>query len=155
MMQIQLKSSVFKEGGIIPKRYTCDGQNISPPLEWEAVPGGTESLALIVDDPDATTGTWVLWVLFNLPPEIKELPEPIPPEKVLPNGAKQGMNDFHRIGYGGPCPPKGTHSYYFKLYALDATLDLAPGITKAQLLEVIDNHVLAVGTLIGKYRKGS
>jgi Raf kinase inhibitor-like YbhB/YbcL family protein len=153
MMQIQVRSSAFKEGGMIPKHYTSDGQNISPPLEWGAVPGGTESLALVVDDPDAPTGTWVHWVLFNLPADIKKLPENVSPEKVLPNGAKQGINDFQQIGYGGPCPPKGTHRYYFKLYALETSLDIEPGITKADLMEAIEEYVLAVGTLIGKYQR--
>jgi Raf kinase inhibitor-like YbhB/YbcL family protein len=154
MMSIQLSSSAFTRGKMIPMKYTCEGQNISPPLEWEAVPGGTESLALIVDDPDAPNGTWVHWVLFNLPADTKELPENIPPAETFENGMKQGRNDFRQVGYGGPCPPKGTHRYYFKLYALDAELDLSAGVTKAKLEEVMEEHILAVGTLIGKYQKG-
>jgi Raf kinase inhibitor-like YbhB/YbcL family protein len=154
MMSIQLSSSAFTRGTMIPSKYTCEGQNISPPLEWEAVPGGTESLALIVDDPDAPNGTWVHWVLFNLPADTKELPENIPPTETFENGMKQGRSDFRQIGYGGPCPPKGTHRYYFKLYALDTELDLSAGVTKAKLEEVMEEHILAVGTLIGKYQKG-
>jgi Raf kinase inhibitor-like YbhB/YbcL family protein len=138
---------------MIPKEYTCDGQNISPPLEWDAVPGGTESLALIVDDPDAPTGPWVHWVLFNLSADTKELPEHISPEKVLPDDTKQGINDFQHIGYGGPCPSQGIHRYYFKLYALESPLDMEPGITKTDLMEAIEEYVLAVGTLIGKYHR--
>lgn len=154
MMQIQLSSPAFTRDRMIPSQYTCDGDNISPPLTWEEVPGGTASLALICDDPDAPVGTWVHWVLFNLPPDLKKLAEDTPPEKVLQNGAKHGTNDFDRLGYGGPCPPSGTHRYFFKLYALDATLDeVATGVTKAELLETIDQHTLAVGTLIGKYQR--
>lgn len=154
MMQIQISSPAFTRDRLIPTQYTCDGDNVSPPLTWDAVPGGTASLALICDDPDATPGIWVHWVIFNLPPGLKELAENIPPEKVLPNGAKQGINDFQRIGYGGPCPPSGVHRYFFKLYALDTTFDeVTPGITKVDLLETIEKHILAVGTLIGKYQR--
>ncbi|MBD3307162.1 YbhB/YbcL family Raf kinase inhibitor-like protein [candidate division KSB3 bacterium] len=152
-MQIQLRSSAFTQGGMIPAKYTCDGQNISPPLEWDAVPGGTESLALIMDDPDAPGGTWVHWVLFNLPPDTKRLSEDLPPQEELAHGACHGINDFQKIGYGGPCPPKDTHNYYFKLYALDTKLDTPPGITKAQLVEQIEDYTLAVGTLIGQYQR--
>ncbi|MFQ6084314.1 MAG: YbhB/YbcL family Raf kinase inhibitor-like protein [Candidatus Aminicenantia bacterium] len=152
-MEIEIKSTAFDEGDMIPKQYTCDGEDVSPPLSWTSVPEGTKSLALICDDPDAPMGTWVHWVLFNLPPNIKELPENIPPQKTLANGAKQGTNDFRKIGYGGPCPPGGTHRYYFKLYALDTEIDLEPGITKAQLLEAMEGHILAEGQLMGKYKR--
>lgn len=153
MMKIELKSSAFNANETIPQRYTCDGQNISPPLFWDAVPGGTESLALIADDPDAPAGTWVHWVAFNLPPDRKELQEHLPPEKELADGTRQGSNDFKKIGYGGPCPPGGSHRYYFKIYALDTTLDLKPGSTKAELLHAIEGHELAVGSLIGRYQR--
>ncbi len=152
-MELKVKSTAFEEGGMIPKKYTCDGDDVSPPLTWNSVPGGTKSLALISDDPDAPMGTWVHWVLFNIPPNMKELHENIPPKKVLDNGARQGITDFRRIGYGGPCPPGGTHRYYFKLYALDTEIDLDAGITKEQLLDAMEGHILAEGQLMGKYKR--
>ena len=152
-MDIKMRSSAFEEGGMIPKKYTCDDVDVSPPLEWGDVPEGTKSLALICDDPDAPMGTWVHWVLYDLPPSVKQLPENIPPQKTLENGAKQGTNDFRKIGYGGPCPPGGTHRYYFKLYALDTELNLDPGKTKAELLKAMEGHILAQGQLMGKYRR--
>ncbi|KPJ69109.1 MAG: phosphatidylethanolamine-binding protein [Syntrophobacter sp. DG_60] len=152
-MEIKIKSAAFEEGGMIPTKYTCDGKDISPPLEWTPAPKGTKSLTLICDDPDAPMGTWVHWVLFNLPPEVIELSENIPPEKVLANGTTQGRNDFGKIGYGGPCPPRGTHRYYFKLYALDSEIDLAPGVTKDELLKVMEGHILAECQLMGRYKR--
>lgn len=152
-MEIKMKSTAFEEGGMIPKKYTCDGPDISPPLSWTSVPDGTKSFALICDDPDAPMGTWVHWVLFNLPSDIRELPENIPPQKTLPNGAKQGTTDFRKVGYGGPCPPGGTHRYYFKLYALDADINLEAGITKKQLLKAMEGHIMAEGQLMGKYKR--
>lgn len=152
-MEIKITSSAFEQGGLIPAKYTCDGDDISPPLQWKAVPEGTKSIALISDDPDAPVGTWVHWVLFNLPADARELSENIPPEKVLPNGARQGVSDFGRIGYGGPCPPSGTHRYFFKIYALDTEIDLAAGATKGQLLETMEGHILGQGQLIGKYKR--
>lgn len=150
---IGVESSAFKEGDMIPKKYTCDDIDISPPLTWSSIPDGSKSLALICDDPDAPAGTWVHWVLFNLPAETKELSENIPPQKTLANGAKQGENDFGQIGYGGPCPPSGTHRYYFKLYALDTELSLDSGATKKQLLEAMEEHILGQGQLMGKYKR--
>jgi hypothetical protein len=152
-MKITINSTAFKEGGMIPKRYTCDGPNISPPLSWDSVPGGTKSLALICDDPDAPRGTWVHWVIFNLPANTKELSENIPPQQTFPNGAKQGRNDFGKIGYGGPCPPGGTHRYYFKLFALDNEINLEAGATKAELLKAMEGHILAEGQLMGRYKR--
>lgn len=152
-MAITIKSTAFADGGMIPKKYTCDGSDISPPLSWDSVPGGTKSLALISDDPDAPAGTWVHWVIFNLPADIKELTENIPPQQTLSNGAKQGKNDFGKIGYGGPCPPGGTHRYYFKLYALDKEINLGAGATKADLLKAIAGHILGEGQLMGKYKR--
>lgn len=152
-MEIKVTSTAFEEGGMIPKKYTCDDVDISPPLSWTSVPDSTKSFALICDDPDAPMGTWVHWVLFNLPPEVKELSGNVPPKNELENGGKQGRNDFGKIGYGGPCPPGGTHRYYFKLYALDTVLDLEAGITKAELLSALEGHILAEGQLMGRYQR--
>ncbi|MBM3285482.1 MAG: YbhB/YbcL family Raf kinase inhibitor-like protein [Candidatus Aminicenantes bacterium] len=152
-MDIKVTSTAFEEGGMIPRKYTCDGEDVSPPLAWTGLPEGAKTLALISDDPDAPMGTWVHWVLFNLPATEKGLPEAVPPDKELKNGAKQGRNDFRRIGYGGPCPPGGTHRYFFKIYALDTVLNLPAGATKADLLKAMEGHVLAQGQLMGKYRR--
>lgn len=152
-MDINITSMAFEEGGMIPRKHTCDGVDVSPPLAWTGVPEGAKTIALISDDPDAPVGTWVHWVLFNLPAAEKGLPEAVPPDKELKNGAKQGRNDFRRIGYGGPCPPGGTHRYFFKLYALDAVLNLPAGATKAELLKAMEGHILAQGQLMGKYRR--
>ncbi|MBN2467553.1 MAG: YbhB/YbcL family Raf kinase inhibitor-like protein [Deltaproteobacteria bacterium] len=152
-MKLIVKSSAFQEGAMIPKPYTCDGRDVSPPLEWDTPPDGTKSLALICDDPDAPMGTWVHWVLYDLPPHVRELPENVPLRRVLENGAKQGNNDFRTTGYGGPCPPRGTHRYFFKLYALDIVLNLDPGQTKAVVLDAMAGHVLAEGALMGRYKR--
>jgi len=152
-MEIKVSSSAFAEGGLIPPKYTCDGSDISPPLQWDSVPEGTRSIALISDDPDAPMGTWVHWVLFNLPGETRELEENIPGDETLPNGAKQGVSDFGRIGYGGPCPPSGTHRYFFKIYALDTEAALSAGANKRQLLKAMEGHILGQGQLIGKYKR--
>jgi Raf kinase inhibitor-like YbhB/YbcL family protein len=149
---MQLTSAAFNEGGTIPKEYTADGRDVSPPLKWSGVPDGVKSFALIGDDPDAPRGTWVHWVLYNLPADGRELPEGVPAQDTLDNGAKQGTNDFHKVGYGGPSPPPGKpHRYFFKLYALDTTVDLKAGATKAQLVGAMKGHVLGEGELIGKY----
>jgi hypothetical protein len=153
MMGITVKSTAFADGGMIPKKYTCDGSDISPPLSWDSVPEGTKSLALISDDPDAPRGTWVHWVIFNLPAHITELTEHIPPQQTLSTGAKQGRNDFGKIGYGGPCPPGGTHRYYFKLYALDKEINLGAGASKAELLKAMEGHILTEGQLMGRYKR--
>jgi len=153
-MSIQLTSTAFAEGKPIPSKYTCDGADVSPPLKWSNVPEGTKSIALVSDDPDAPVGTWVHWVIYNIPPDVTELAEGVPKSEVLTNGAKQGMTDFKRIGYGGPCPrPGGPHRYFFKLYALDAELDLKPGATKQQLLRAMEGHILAEGQLMGTYQR--
>lgn len=153
MNKLTVTSKAFAEGGIIPSKYTCDGANISPPIAWSGMPERTKSLALISDDPDAPRGTWVHWVIYDIPANTNELPEHVPTVKTLPNGAKQGTNDFHRIGYGGPCPPSGTHRYYFKLYALDTKIDLEPGATKEELVRAMQGHILAEGQLMGKYSR--
>lgn len=148
-----LKSKAFEAGKPIPKAHTCDGEDGSPPLSWGAVPAGTRSLALICDDPDAPMGTWVHWVLYDLPPDVKSLAENLPREDKLASGARQGRNDFRKIGYNGPCPPGGTHRYFFKVYALDKVLDLPAGLSKAGLLEAMEGHVLAEGSLMGTYSR--
>lgn len=153
-MAFELKSPAFAPNADIPKPYTCDGPDRSPPLRWTEPPKGTKSLALIMDDPDAPVGVFVHWVLYNLPAETRELPEELPKERTLPNGARQGRNDFGRIGYGGPCPPRGpAHRYVFKLYALDTALAFGPGATKADLLKAMEDHILAQAELIGCYRR--
>jgi len=153
LMELKLTSTAFAEGDMIPRQYTCDGKDVSPPLAWSGVPAAAKTLALISDDPDAPVGTWVHWVLFDVRASVQGLPEHVPTEKTLPNGAKQGKNDFGRIGYGGPCPPGGTHRYYFKVYALDTELKLDAGVTKAQLLKAMEGHVLAEGQLMGRYKR--
>jgi Raf kinase inhibitor-like YbhB/YbcL family protein len=150
---MQIKSSAFKNGARIPAKHTCDGVDVSPPLEWGKLPAGTKYLALICDDPDAPMGTWVHWVLYDVPARAGGLPEKLPPLKELADGTKQGMNDFRAIGYGGPCPPSGEHRYFFKLYALDGPTGLKPGATKAQLLAAMKGHILAEAELMGKYKR--
>lgn len=150
---MEIKSSAFGSGEMIPVKYTCDGADFSPPLEWTAGPAGTKSFALICDDPDAPMGTWVHWVVYDIPATATMLAEGITREKELPGGGTQGVNDFRRIGYGGPCPPGGTHRYFFKLYALDAALSLKPGITKDQLLKAMKGRILAEAQLMGTYRR--
>jgi Raf kinase inhibitor-like YbhB/YbcL family protein len=152
-MEIKITSSVFEDGGLIPAKYTCDGADMSPALRWDVVPEGTKSIALICDDPDAPMGTFVHWVIFGLPAETRELAENIPSDETLPNGAKQGKSDFGRIGYGGPCPPSGTHRYFFKIYALDTEVDLAAGASKRELVKAMEGHILGQGQLIGKYKR--
>lgn len=152
-MTIKVTSQAFEEGGMIPRQYTCDGGDISPPLEWSGVPDGTMSLALVCDDPDAPMGTWVHWVLYGIPAGTRHLPEDVPSGKKLDSGARHGINDFRRFGYGGPCPPGGTHRYYFKLYALDIELEHEAGLAKADLLKAMEGHILAEGRLMGKYKR--
>ncbi len=147
MMKLIISSSELADGGTIPARYTCDGENISPSISWSKAPPGTQSLVLIVDDPDAPVGTWVHWVLFNIPSSLRGLPE-----KVAPVVGVQGQNDFRNLGYGGPCPPKGKpHRYFFKVYALDINLNLPKAATKANVEKAMQGHILAEGQLIGKY----
>lgn len=153
MMALQLNSTAFGDGDMIPRKYTCDGPDVSPPLSWTGIPEGTRSLALICDDPDAPMGTWVHWVAFNIPPAVDHLPEGIPRQNELPAGGMQGRNDFRRVGYGGPCPPSGTHRYFFKLYALDAELDLDSKATKADVERAMQGHILAQGQLMGRYKR--
>ena len=156
-MKLDIKSTAFGEGNSIPKQYTCDGADISPQLSWSQPPEGTGSMVLICDDPDAPMGTWVHWVLYGLSPDTLEISENIPDDREVLGGAKHGVNDFHKYGYGGPCPPGGTHRYFFKLYAVDTeVVDLDPGATKDEVLVAIKGHVLAEGELMGRYsRQGS
>ena len=136
----------------MPEKYTCNGSDISPPLSWTEPPAGTKSLALIMDDPDAPAGTWVHWVVYNLPASARALSEGTPPTETLADGAKQGTNDFRKTGYGGPCPPPGSaHRYFFKLYALDIELNLAPRAAKKQVETAMAGHTLARAELIGRY----
>jgi Raf kinase inhibitor-like YbhB/YbcL family protein len=151
-MKIDVSSAAFEEGANIPKQYTEDGEDVSPPLRWSDPPPATKSFALLCEDPDAPRGTWVHWVLFNLPADQRQLEQAVPAQEVLDHGAKQGTNDFRKIGYGGPAPPAGKpHRYFFKFYALDSMLDLAPGATKGQLLAAMKGHILAEGHLMGRY----
>ena len=153
-MAFQLRSSAFRENELIPKKYTCDGSDVSVPLSWGDPPQGTKSFALIADDPDAPAGTWVHWVLYDLPPDTRELPESSSRQEHLENGAKQGKNDFGKIGYGGPCPPAGPpHRYFFKLYALDQTTGLQAKAAKQQVLDAIKGHTLGEAQLIGTYKR--
>lgn len=153
VMNLDIKSTAFVDGELIPKKYTCDGADVSPQLSWTQPPEGTKSMVLICDDPDAPMGTWVHWVLYGLSPDTLELSENIPDDKEVLSGAKHGINDFRRYGYGGPCPPGGTHRYFFKLYAVDTEVDLNPGATKGEVLGTIKGHVLAEGRLMGRYSR--
>lgn len=150
---MRINSSAFSEGKAIPKQYSCDGEDISPELSWQDVPAGTESFVLIADDPDAPAGTWVHWVIYDIPGRARTLQENYPKQEMDSDGSKQGTNDFKKIGYGGPCPPGGTHRYFFKLYALDTTLDAEPGLSKADILKRTEGHVLDEAQLMGTYRR--
>ncbi len=152
-MEIKIKSLAFEEGGNIPKKYACDGDNVSPPLSWTKGPSGTKSYAIITDDPDAPSKTWVHWVIYNIGPDMTELTEAVPNNNKLTNAALQGMNDSKKIGYSGPCPPSGSHRYYFKIYALDTMLEFTGDATKDKLLDGMKGHILAQGQLMGKYSK--
>jgi len=153
-MAFEVKSAAFAQGADIARKFTCDGQDVSPALSWSQPPKGTQSFALIMDDPDAPVGTWVHWVLYDLPATARELPEGAPRERELASGARQGNNSWNRTGYGGPCPPPGpAHRYFFKLYALDAKTNLKPGATKAELEKDMQGHILAQAELIGHYKR--
>src|SRR5438093_3031834 len=153
-MAFELESSAFKAGETIPRKHTCDGQDLSPPLAWTDPPPGTKSLALVCDDPDAPGGTWVHWVLYGVPASATSLPEGVPPALARDDGSRQGTNDFRRAGYGGPCPPRGApHRYFFKLYALDIVPALAPGASKPALLKAIEGHTLGQAELMGRYAR--
>jgi Raf kinase inhibitor-like YbhB/YbcL family protein len=150
---IKLTSTAFKEGEPIPRQYTCDGVNVSPSLEWSGVPKSAKTLVIFADDPDAPAGTWVHWVLYNLPADNIGMVENLPATDELRAGGFQGKNDFGKIGYGGPCPPSGTHRYFFKIYALDSELPLKAGATKAEVEKAMEGHVVTQGQLMGTYRR--
>ncbi|MCI0456097.1 MAG: YbhB/YbcL family Raf kinase inhibitor-like protein [Gemmataceae bacterium] len=153
-MTINLTSPAFAEGESIPRQYTADDKDVSPALKWTDPPEGTHRFVLVCDDPDAPRGTWVHWVLYNLPADARGLDEGVSPQGELSSGARQGKNDFGKFGYGGPAPPRGKpHRYFFRLYALDEPVDLPAGATRNQLLEAIKGHVLAEGQLMGKYAR--
>jgi hypothetical protein len=152
---MKLWSTAFDEGAMLPPHFTCDGDGVSPPLEWDDVPDGTQSFALVCEDPDAPRGLFIHWLLYNLSAGSRELEEDIPGDEVLSNGARQGTNSFGDIGYGGACPPKGDreHRYIFKLHALDTDLAVGPGASREELLTAMRNHVLADTQLVGKYKR--
>ncbi|HEU4744737.1 MAG TPA: YbhB/YbcL family Raf kinase inhibitor-like protein [Anaerolineales bacterium] len=154
-MSLELTSDAFMNGQSIPAKYACTGRNISPALAWTEPPSGTQSFALIVDDPDAPMGTWVHWVLFNIPADSRSLQEdlPITGKNIDPNAIYVGKNSSGNIGYDGPCPPSGSHRYFFKLYALDTLISLLPGATKEQVLREMEGHILAQGELMGTFSK--
>lgn len=152
-MAIQLTSPAFMQGNPLPPVYTCNGRNISPPLAWSNSPAGTQSFALIVDDPDAPGGTWTHWVIYNLPSAEIGLREGIQPLERFSDGSLNGKNSWGHWGYGGPCPPSGTHRYFFKLYALDSLLNLPSGANAAQLVAAMQGHILGTTELMGTYRK--
>ena len=152
-MAFQITTTAFRDGGSIPKKFTCDGNDVSPALSWSDPPPGTRGLAIIADDPDAPGGTWVHWVIYDLPPDTRKLPEAVARDPQLPNGAFQGRNDFGKVGYNGPCPPRGSeHRYFFKLYALNSRTGLRTGATKAELERAITGHILVQAQLIGKFQ---
>jgi Raf kinase inhibitor-like YbhB/YbcL family protein len=152
MEKISISADGFKEGDTIPDEFTCNGKDISPSLSWEGIPAGTKSISLIMDDPDAPGGTFVHWVIYNIPAGTLKLPKGMPSN--LTDGSMQGMTGFGQSGYGGPCPPPGKpHRYYFKVYALDINLVLPPGASKNQLESAMKGHILAKGELMGKYQR--
>ena len=150
----ELGSPAFAPGGAIPVKFTCDGPDVSPPLQWTNPPEGTKGFALIVDDPDAPGGIWVHWVLYGMTSAVLSLPEGIPAREMIPGLGTQGIDDFRKLGYGGPCPPRGpAHRYLFHLYALDGELAIPPRKTKAELLKAIEGHVLGQMELLGRYQR--
>lgn len=153
-MPFQITSPAFQPGAYIPKKHSGESQDVSPALQWTEPPTGAKSFALICDDPDAPVGTWVHWVTWNIRPDARGLPEAVPAQKELPDGMRQGTNDFRKIGYGGPMPPRGSdHRYYFKLYALDTMIGLAPGATKKDLEKAMQGHIIAEAQLMGRYKR--
>ena len=153
-MAFTLTSSAFNNGKDIPRKHTCEGQDVSPALSWNDPPQGTQSYALIADDPDAPGGTWVHWVAYDLSPTARQLPEGVPKTEEISGGGRQGINDFRRVGYGGPCPPPGSpHRYFFKLYALNSMLSLKPKASKKDVEQAMQGHVLAQAELMGRYKR--
>jgi Raf kinase inhibitor-like YbhB/YbcL family protein len=152
-MALSIASPAFKNGSSIPAIYSCKGRDISPALSWSDAPSGTKSFSLIMDDPDAPGGTWVHWVIYNIPASAGRLQEAVPVQAKLADGSLNGTNSWGNLGYGGPCPPSGTHRYFFKLYALDTMLGLPSGANKQNLLSAMMNHILALVELIGTFSK--
>jgi len=153
-MSFSISSTSFPNGGDIPKKFTCDGADVSPELSWTGPPAGTQSFALIADDPDAPSGTWTHWVLFDLAPDTNNLAESVSKIDELPGGERQGRNDFRKIGYNGPCPPPGKpHRYFYKLYALNAKLDLKPGSSKQEVEQAMEGRILGKAEWMGKYQR--
>ena len=153
-MAFSMKSSAFDEGATIPKKYSCEGEDVSPPLAWSDAPKGTASFALICDDPDAPVGNWTHWVLWGLPADTMTLSEGVPKTATLANGAKQGLNSWPKVGYNGPCPPPGKpHRYFFKLFALDTALTLSDKTDKARLEKALQGHILGEAHVMGKYQR--
>lgn len=151
---MRLTSSAFRNGLSIPPEYTCDGQNVSPPLMWSEPPPGTRTQAIICEDPDAHNGPWTHWVLYGLPASVTELPQGVNNAEIPSIGGRQGANSFHQLGYGGPCPPAGqTHHYIFTVYAVDNFISLEPNATREDLLAALNGHILGQGQLMGTYRK--
>ena len=151
--EIKVTSVAFQQGQPIPRQYTCAGVNVSPPLEWSGLPKTARTIAIVVNDPDAPGGSWIHWVLYNVPADNIGFVENVPMSETLKAGGFQGKNDFGKIGYGGPCPPSGTHRYFFKLYAVDAELPLKAGATWAELDKALDDHVVGQGQLMGTYQR--
>lgn len=153
-MSFALKTAAFSNGGEIPRKYTCSGDNVSLPLSWSGVPGNARSLALTVDDPDAPGGAWTHWLIWNLPASATSLPEGVSAAETLESGARQGRNDFNRIGYGGPCPPPGRpHRYFFRLYALDSRLDLKAGAGRSELEAAMKRHIVSQAEWMGIFKR--
>jgi hypothetical protein len=153
-MSLKVESTAFAQGADIPRKFTCDAQDLSPALSWSEPPKGTQSFVLIMDDPDAPVGTWVHWVLYDLPPTARSLPEGILKDALAADGARLGKNSWNRLGYGGPCPPPGpAHRYFFKLYALDGKTNLREGATKSDVEKAMQGHILAQAELMGRYKR--
>ena len=153
-MSFTITTTAFQPGGDIPRKYTCEGPDVSPALSWSDPPAGTQSFALISDDPDAPVGTWVHWVAYDLPASARQLPEGVPKTDTISAGGVQGLNDFGKTGYGGPCPPPGKpHRYYFKLYALGSKLNLKPGATKKAVEQAMQGHILAQAEVMGRFKR--
>ncbi len=151
--KLEITSNAFKEGEMIPKRYAGYGENISPDIRWSKPPIGTKYMAIICEDPDATTGTWVHWIIFNIPFKLGGIPEGISPRRILDDGSMQGINSFNKIGYDGPRPPFGNHRYYFKVYALDSRIVIDGDVTRDDLPKLMEGNILAEGSLMGRYKR--
>jgi len=152
--KLELRTSSFEPGGFIPKRFTCVGADVSPALTWSDPPGGTQRFAIIEDDPDAPSGTFVHWVVYDLPASYRQLPEAVPRKDEMAGGGRQGTNDFSRVGYSGPCPPPGkAHRYFIRLYALDAPTSLPPAASRSELDSAMQGHILAQAEMMGRFKR--